>query len=119
MRLASRVPFKSNERTWMNWPMQSTGGDIMRLTVTYLDRQNVRILAPDDGFVLSCLRDQLPDLRAAVNYACQTAVEQVVPGFPLRWDSTVYEGRFEDDDGLPLWNRLRSILNTVTSGSGH
>ena len=42
----SRVPFKRNERTWMNWPMQSTGGDIMRLTVTYLDRQNVRILAP-------------------------------------------------------------------------
>jgi DNA polymerase I len=107
----SRVPFNSNERTWMNWPMQSTGGDIMRLTVTYLDRQSVRILAPvHDGFVLSCRRDQLPDLRAAVDYACQTAIDHVVPGFPLRWDFTVYEKRFEDEDGLPLWNRLMDVL---------
>ena len=107
----SRVPFNSNEKTWMNWPMQSTGADIMRLTVTYLDRQNVRILAPvHDGFVLSCRRDQLPDLRAAVDYACQTAVDQVVPGFPLRWDFAVYENRFEDEDGLPLWSRLMGVL---------
>ncbi len=42
----SRVPPFSNERTWMNFPMQATGGDIMRLMVTYLDRQAVRILAP-------------------------------------------------------------------------
>ncbi len=40
----SQVPATSNERTWMNWPMQATGGDIMRLMVTYLDRQNVSIL---------------------------------------------------------------------------
>lgn len=113
----SRVPFNSNERTWMNWPMQATGGDIMRLTVSYLDRQNVRILAPvHDGFVLSCGRDQLEDLRAAVDYACQTAVEQVVPGFSLRWDFTVYESRFADEDGLPLWSRLRGVLNPMATG---
>jgi DNA polymerase I-like protein with 3'-5' exonuclease and polymerase domains len=107
----SRVPFNSNERTWMNWPMQATGSDIMRLTVTYLDRQNVRILAPiHDGYLLSCRRDQLDDLRMAVDYACQAAVNQVVPGFPLRWDVKVYENRFEDGDGLPLWERLMGIL---------
>jgi hypothetical protein len=108
----SRVPFPGNERTWMNWPMQSVGGDVMRLTITYLDRQNVRLLAPvHDGFLLSCRRDQLADLRAAVDYACGTAVEQVLPGFPLRWDVTAYErGRFEDEDGQPLWDRLQLIM---------
>ncbi len=35
----------------------------------------------------------------AVAYACQTAVDQVLPGFPMRWDFTVYENRFEDEDG--------------------
>jgi len=99
--------------------MQATGGDIMRLTVTYLDRQNVRILAPvHDGFVLSCHRDHLPDLRAAVDYACQTAVDQVVPGFPLRWDFTVHEKRFEDEDGLPLWNRLTDVFDSVMVENG-
>jgi len=111
----SCVPAFSNERTWMNWPMQATGGDIMRLTVTYFDRQNVRILAPiHDGFVLSCRRDQLADFRAAVDFACGTAVEQVVPGFPLRWDFTVYENRFADEDGLPLWQRLTGILDALS-----
>ena len=96
--------------------MQSTGGDIMRLTVTYLDRQNVRILAPvHDGFVLSCRRDQLDVLREAVNYACQTAVDQVIPGFPLRWEFTDYKGRFEDEDGLPLWQQLSGILGIASS----
>ncbi|MBI3411318.1 MAG: hypothetical protein HY040_23535 [Planctomycetes bacterium] len=108
----SKVPFPCNDRTWMNWPMQATGGDIMRLTVVYLDRQNVRILAPvHDGFVLSCRRSQLPDLRAAVDYACSMAVEQVLRDFPLRWDFTIYDnGRFEDEDGQPLWNKLQTIM---------
>jgi hypothetical protein len=108
----SRVPPVGNDRTWMNWPMQATGGDLMRLVITYLDRQNVRVLAPvHDGFLLTCRRCQLPDLREAVAYACGTAVEQVLPGFPLRWELTVYDrGRFEDEDGRPLWDRLQAIV---------
>jgi DNA polymerase I len=108
----SRVPFKSNERTWMNWPVQSTAADIMRLTMAYMDHQNVRVLAVvHDSFVLSCRRDQLDDLRAAVDFACQTAVDQVVPGFPLRWDFAVFEDRFQDEDGLLLWDQLAGVLN--------
>jgi DNA polymerase-1 len=107
----SRVPPFSNERTWMNYPMQATGGDIMRLMITYLDRQGVRILAPvHDGFLLSCRRDQVANLREAVEYARHTAVQHVLPGFPLRCDFTVHHDRFEDEDGLPLWRRLQEIL---------
>jgi len=110
----SIVPRLSNERTWMNWPMQSAGGDVMRLTMIYLDRQNVQLLAPvHDGFLMTCRRSQLDDLRAAVNYACRKAVEHVIPGFPLRWDFTVYQGRFEDEDGKPMWNRLRAVLREI------
>jgi len=114
----SWVPPFHNDRTWMNWPMQATGADIMRLTITYLDRQNVRVLGPvHDGFLLSCRRNQLDDLRAAVDYACGTAVEQVLPGFPLRWDFTVHgNGRFEDEDGLSLWNKLQAILLRGANG---
>jgi len=109
-----RVPPYSNERTWMNWPMQSTGADIMRLTVVYLDRQGVQLLAPvHDGFLLTCTRPEIPALRAAVDYACAAAVEHVLPGFPLKWDFTVYEERFEDEDGLPLWRRLMSAMEAL------
>ena len=64
-----------------------------------------------DGFLLSCRRDQLEDLRAAVDYACSTAVEHVLPRFPLRWDVTVYDGgRFEDEDGRELWTTLQRVM---------
>jgi DNA polymerase I-like protein with 3'-5' exonuclease and polymerase domains len=107
----SRVPPFSNERTWMNYPMQATGGDLMRLMITYLDRQGVRVLAPvHDGFLLSCRRGQLPDLREAVEYARHHAVEHVLPGFPLRCDVNDYDGRFKDEDGMPIWNRLQEIV---------
>ena len=52
---SSRVPKSSNVRTWMNFPIQATGGDVMRLVVTYLDRQGVDLLAViHDGFLVSC-----------------------------------------------------------------
>jgi len=112
----SRVPYGSNPRTWQNFPIQSTGGDIMRLTVIYLDRQNVRLLAPiHDGFLLSCRKEQLPDLNAAIDYAFSTAVDQVLPGFTLRWETTVFDqGRFEDEDGRPVWNDVNKLLETYT-----
>jgi DNA polymerase I-like protein with 3'-5' exonuclease and polymerase domains len=107
----SHVPPCSNERTWLNWMQQSVGGDIMRATVVYLDRQNVRLLAPiHDGFLLSCRRDQVDDLRAAVDFACRHAVEHSLPGFPMRWEMATYATRFEDEDGADLWHHLLSLL---------
>jgi hypothetical protein len=113
-----KVPFASNERSWMNWPMQSVGSDIMRATITYLDRQNVRLLAPvHDGFLLTCRRGQETDLRAAVDYACERAVGHSLPGFPMRWEVTPYGTRFEDADGAELWHRLRNILGDCRDGA--
>jgi hypothetical protein len=74
-------------------------------------------LAPvHDGFLLSCRRDQLADLRAAVDHACSMAVGHVLPGFPLRWDFTVYEnGRFEDEDGADMWKQIQKVAQEVGS----
>jgi DNA polymerase I-like protein with 3'-5' exonuclease and polymerase domains len=111
---ASRVPRLSKYRTWANWPIQAAGGDIMRLTVVYLDRQGVRVLAPvHDGFLLSCRRDQLDDLRQAVDYACRSAVSQVLGDFPLKWELEVHEGRFRDEDGAPLWALVTEALGEL------
>jgi DNA polymerase I-like protein with 3'-5' exonuclease and polymerase domains len=111
---ASRVPRLSKYRTWSNWPIQATGGDIMRLTIIYLDRQGVRILAPvHDGFLLSCRRDQLDDLKQAVDYAREAAVSQVLGDFPLKWELEVHESRFRDKDGAPLWTFVTEALGEL------
>ena len=99
-----KVPPDSNPRTWKNWPIQSTGADIMRMTVIYLDQMGVQLLAPvHDGFLMMCRRNELTDLESAVNSACDLAVKQVLGDFPLRWDDPhTYDHRFEDEDGAPL-----------------
>ena len=114
-----RVPAESNPRTWMNWPIQATGGDLMRLVVTYLDQQGVRVLAPvHDGFLLSCHRDRVEDLRAAVDIACETACEQAL-GYRLTWDLVVHGGRYRDKDGLPLWDLIGEALGALHPGHVH
>lgn len=107
----SLVPPESNARTWANWPMQATGSDIMRLTVMYLDKCGATLLAPvHDGFLISARRVEVPAIQAVVDYACGAAVEHVLPGFRMNWTVTVYEDRFEDPDGLPLWETVQRLL---------
>ena len=109
-----KVPQDSNPRTWRNWPIQSTGADIMRLTAIYLDQMGVQLLATiHDGFLMVCKRNELDDLISAVNKACAMAVQQVLSDFPLRWDIHTYGRRFEDEDGEPLWRLLVSALKEL------
>jgi DNA polymerase I len=111
-----RVPPGGRFRTWLNWPIQSTGADLMRLITVYLDQQSVRILAINhDSWVLGCRRDQLEDLRLAVDIACRTAVQQALGDFPLRWKLDIYYSRFEDQDGAPLWNLMTRALRNLYS----
>ena len=97
-------------RTWMNWPIQAAGGDLMRLVVTYLDQQGVRVLAPvHDGFLLSCHRGQLEELDGAVKAATDLACDQAIR-YRLKWDKEVFSGRYEEEDGAPLWNIIMQAL---------
>jgi DNA polymerase I-like protein with 3'-5' exonuclease and polymerase domains len=115
----SKVPPTSCERTWMNWPIQSVGADILRAAATYLDRQNVRLLGlVHDAFLISCRRDQLADLREAINYAFDLAVDHTLPGYRIRCDIHAYEHRFWDKDGEEMWNLLMSLLNKTTPVTG-
>ena len=111
-----KVPYDSNFRTWLNWPIQSAGSDIMRLTTIYLDQMNVQLLAIiHDGFLIMCRRNEIPALESAIDIACNMAVEQVLGDFKIKWDITnpPFDHRFEDKDGKPLWELLTSALKEL------
>jgi hypothetical protein len=59
---------------------------------------------------MTCRCDRLDDLRCAVNFACETAVRQTLGNFPMRWDFTVYRGRFEDEDGAKQWSQISEFI---------
>ena len=94
--------------------MQAAGADIMRLTMMGFEERGLDTLAPmHDGFLLTCRWDELPDVRAKIDAACETAVAHVLPGFKLRWDMEVHEGRYRDDAGAAMWDRLAGWLTEV------
>jgi DNA polymerase I-like protein with 3'-5' exonuclease and polymerase domains len=107
------VPFDSKWRTWSNFPIQGGSADVMRLTTIALDRQGVQVLAViHDGWLLACPKDQIEQVRAAVEHARRWACEKVLGGFPLRVDFTVYEERFEEDDDKvrETWGKIAAKL---------
>jgi DNA polymerase I-like protein with 3'-5' exonuclease and polymerase domains len=122
-RIATRVGWQSrvercaNRRTWLNFLAQSTGADIMRAVVVLLARQHVRLLATmHDGFLLSCRRNELTDLREAVSYACAEAVRCILGAdFPLKVDVKEYRDRLRDENGEAAWERICHDLAAVES----
>jgi DNA polymerase I len=105
------VPPGSKFRTWANWPVQATGGDLMRLTVTYLDQQWIKLLAPvHDGFLISARKSEVEQVRRGVDLACGLAVRQILGNFPLRWDWTRYDEKFDDKKGREVWAMIGEAL---------
>jgi DNA polymerase I-like protein with 3'-5' exonuclease and polymerase domains len=111
-----KVGRTDNPRSVANFAVQGTGGDLMRLATIYLDRHGLRLLAVNhDSFLLECHRDQLAELRQAVDSALRQAVTQVLPGALMRWTVDVYTDRYQDEDGEPSWRRLEGTLAGLTS----
>ncbi|VTR94313.1 dna polymerase i : DNA polymerase, putative OS=Pelobacter carbinolicus (strain DSM 2380 / Gra Bd 1) GN=Pcar_0797 PE=4 SV=1: DNA_pol_A [Gemmata massiliana] len=98
-------------RTWANFPVQAGAADVMRVMTLVLDRQNVQILAiVHDGWLLSCRKGQLEQLRAAVGHARRVTCDTLLNGFQLKLDIAVYRDCFEDKKGKKAWDFIRSVL---------
>ena len=104
-------PDPSRRRTWLNFPIQATGAEVMRVMTIALDRQGVQVLAVvHDGWLLTCRRGEQDRLRAAVEAARAVACEKVLGGFALRVDWTEYADRFRDEGGEEMWDFIRAQL---------
>jgi DNA polymerase I-like protein with 3'-5' exonuclease and polymerase domains len=115
-----KVSRKDKPLSVMNFPVQGSGGDLLRLMVIYLTRQGVRLLATNhDSFLMECRPDQLGNLKAAVDFAFHQAVNQLFPGAPMRIDTKVCKGRYEEENknAKSLWELVGRVL-TGTGGEG-
>jgi DNA polymerase I-like protein with 3'-5' exonuclease and polymerase domains len=112
-----KVSRKDNRLSVMNFPVQGSGGDLLRLMVIYLNRQGVRLLATNhDSVLMECRPDQLDDLKAAVDSAFHLAVDQLFPGVPMRIGKEVFKGRYEDKDGERVWKIVDPVLTGMGGG---
>lgn len=109
-RILADADGRINERTWRSFPMQGAGSDIMRETVIAMHREKLQILAPvPDGVLIRAKKSDLEAVKQTIDRACRAAVERVLGDFPLRWEITVHDSRFEDEEGKRLYDRLRKL----------
>jgi DNA polymerase-1 len=110
---------KPNVRSVLNWPVQSSGGVLLRLAIVLAARKGVRIIAPvhDAIMVESCdedIEEHVWLAREAMDEACRAVLGDVI-----RTECQIIraDGRFYDKKGEKLWNDICEFMGWDDSTS--
>jgi DNA polymerase-1 len=103
-----------NARSIGNWPIQSTGADILRLACVWGHRRGIKICAPIHDAVL--IENSIERIEADVTLMqeiMRRASRVVLSGYELRTDATIvrYPDRYSDKRGVEMWARVLRRLD--------
>jgi DNA polymerase I-like protein with 3'-5' exonuclease and polymerase domains len=110
-----------NPRTIRNFPIQSTGAEILHVACVLAERRGIEIVAPvHDALMAEADADCAEDVSAALDRVMRDASAVVLRGYELRTDvQTIGEGqhhqRYYDDRGIEMWTKVTGLLNTLES----
>jgi DNA polymerase I len=107
-----------NDRSIANWPTQSTGADILRLSVVWATRHKLGLCAPvHDALLLESPIDQIDADVALLKEIMRRASRVVLncaPGgdLELRTDATIikHPDRYGDPRGVEVWKQVLALL---------
>ena len=105
---------EGNPRSILNWPMQSTGADILRLSCVRLMEAGVKICAPvHDAILIEAPLDALDEQVELARGIMEQACRDLLRGRACRVDAETikHPGRYMDTKrGLGMWNTvMRSV----------
>lgn len=112
---------KLNERSVINWPVQSTGADILRMATLMAVEQGLQVIATQhDSITVLCDESSADDTKVQLERYMQQASMALLHGEVLRTESkTIFEGeRFSDPDGEKMFETVMSSL-ALLEGSDH
>ena len=103
-----------NDRSLLNWPMQSTGADILRLSCVRLMEAGIKICAPvHDAILIEAPLEQLDNQIELAQRIMEQACRDLLGGHACRVDAEIirYPNRYMDTKrGLGMWNTvMRSV----------
>jgi hypothetical protein len=110
------------ERTFLNFPMQANGGEIMRLVFARAGDLPI-IGCAHDSFILEDRIDRIEQIVSEMQEVMRGAARDLLGGFELRADCdgiTRYPDRFVDkrerEDGMQHWNWLMQLIEDTENG---
>jgi DNA polymerase-1 len=108
-----KCPSGINPRTVRNFPIQSTGAEILHVASVLAERRGIRIVAPiHDAFIAEADADQEEETSVALDRIMRDASRVVLRGHELRTDVQIIRagGRYFDKRGLEMWTAVTEIL---------
>jgi hypothetical protein len=100
-------------RTLQNWPIQATGGDILRLACIELHRAGFALCAPiHDALAIEISASGAEELAAQAQAIMEQASRDVLGGFTIRTEAEIfaYPGRYVDKRGAAFWELVQGKL---------
>ena len=109
-----RVGPKTTPTSLMNFPMQATGAEILRLACIVMTEIGIEVCAPVHDAVV--IHSRLQDIDEHVEVAQEVmawASSVVLGGLRLRSDTKIvrYPDRYEDERGRAMWNLVWRLLS--------
>jgi DNA polymerase I-like protein with 3'-5' exonuclease and polymerase domains len=112
-----RCPSGMNQRTIRNFPIQSTGAEILHVACVLAERRGIEIVAPvHDALMAEAGVDHAEEVSAALDRVMRDAVAVVLRGYELRTDEPqiIHAGQhYFDKRGVGMWDKVTELLNTL------
>jgi hypothetical protein len=107
-----------NARSLLNWPIQSTGADILRIACILAVRHGIKIVAPvHDAVLIEAPIEQIERdvarMREIMRRASRIVFNATADGpHELRTDATIvrYPDRYSDKRGAAIWESTLELL---------
>jgi hypothetical protein len=109
------------ERTFLNFPMQANGAELMRLVIIYAGLSGLRLIGcAHDSFLIEDTIERIEESVRKLQEIMRKASRDLLGGFELRADCKPdrdivrYPDRFIDkrelEDGMRHWSRLMALI---------
>ncbi len=108
-----QCPSGMNPRTIRNFPIQSTGSEILHVACVLAERRGIEIVAPvHDALMAEGPADQVEELAAALDQVMGDAAAVVLRGYRLPTDCQIIRPgeRYFDDRGEAMWTTVTRLL---------
>lgn len=104
--------------TFLNWPMQAAGAEMLRLACCLATERGIRVCAPIHDALLIEAPIHKMDQELERLKECMVEASELILGSGriCRMDSEIvfYPNRFMDEKGADMWDRIMRILDEVT-----
>jgi hypothetical protein len=102
-----------NPRTVRNFPIQSTGAEILHVASVLAERRGIEIVAPiHDAFLAEADADRAEEASAALDQVMRDASRIVLRGYELRTDCQLIRAgeRYFDERGVEMWETVTRLV---------